>query len=86
MMRHEIIRPSMSAGPCSWLAADRTPPTFVRFSVSPLLFVTRPCGFDGVGGVEGVLTSCSECVEHALDVTLCTFPRGGVEGGCGVGY
>ena len=27
----------------------RTPPAFVRFSVSPLLFVTRPCCFDGVG-------------------------------------
>ena len=29
---------------CSWLAADRTPPAFVRFSVFPLLFVTCPCG------------------------------------------
>ena len=32
---------------CSWLAADRTPPAFVRFSVFPLLFVMRPCGVGG---------------------------------------
>ena len=34
---------------CSWLAADRTPPAFVRFSVSLLLFLTRSCSVDGVG-------------------------------------
>ena len=34
---------------CSWLAADRTPPAFVRFSVSPLLILTRFCSVDGVG-------------------------------------
>ena len=32
----------------SWLAADRTPPAFVRFSVSLLLFLTRSCSVDGV--------------------------------------
>ena len=49
----------------SWLAADRTPPAFMRFSVSLLLFLTRSCSVDGVGW-GGVLTSCAECVEHAL--------------------
>ena len=33
----------------SWLAADRTPPAFMRFSVSLLLFLTRSCSVDGVG-------------------------------------
>ena len=44
---------------CSWLAADRTPPAFVRFSVFFLYFLL--CALVG----RGVLTSCSECVEHA---------------------
>ena len=43
----------MSCMSCSWLATDRAPPAFVRFSVS-LLFLTRSCSVDGVGGGGGV--------------------------------
>ena len=57
----------MSCMSCSWLATDRAPPAFVRFSVS-LLFLTRSCSVDGVGwgGWGGVSGSCAECVEHVL--------------------
>ena len=46
--------------PCSWLAADRTPPAFVRFSVSPT-FLTRSCSVDGVGwgGWGGINVMCT---------------------------
>ena len=72
---------------CSWLAADRTPPAFVPFLFSPLLFVTCPCCFDGVGWginalfrVRGTRSFLTRSWCYPLHFSL------GWGGGGGVGY